>query len=534
MTAGPAAEFRTLLYDDFTSLGPISSFTWDYNHFSPVNNPSFYGRTQQRQQLPSASGGLLNLDLDTFNPPPGAPNAFFGSEAISRQSFDHLGAGLAFEVSARLRSATPGIVGGLFLYGTNPLNANLHDELDFELLGNDALAGRNQVQTQIYGNEPLGAGHPEFDPVSGLTSFHTYRIEWYPTIVRWFVDGQLVRESTDHVPQGSLQVHLNIWAPGQEWPDAFSAALQPAALPGANTPYFVDVDYVRVAQLGNLSVFAPGVLALPAFSSNLGGWTGQDQYPRALADLTGDGRADVVGFSSNGVVTAVNLGNGQFAAPQLVLPEFGTIAGGWTSQDQYPRALADLNGDGQADIIGFSGNGVVTSLNQGNGQFAAPQLVLPQFGTVAGGWTSQDQYPRALADVNGDGQADIVGFSSNGVVTSLNQGNGQFAAPQLVLPQFGTVAGGWTSQDQYPRALADVNGDGQADIVGFSSNGVVTWSEPGERAVRGAAARPVRVRHRRRRLDQPGPVSPRAGRREWRRPGRHRWVQQQRSGFILE
>ena len=39
------------------------------------------------------------------------------------------------------------------------------------------------------------------------------------------------------------------------------------------------------------------------------------------------------------------------------LGEFGTNAGGWTSQDTYPRLLADIAGDGQADIIGFSGNG---------------------------------------------------------------------------------------------------------------------------------------------------------------------------------
>src|SRR5690348_1597655 len=135
MTVNPVRDLQTFLFDDFVGTGPINGSTWDYNHFSPVNNPSFYGRTQQRQELPSSSGGLLNLKLDTYNPPPGAPDAFFGSEAISDQAFALNGGGIAFEISARLRTATPGIVGGLFLYGINSADANLHDEIDFELLG---------------------------------------------------------------------------------------------------------------------------------------------------------------------------------------------------------------------------------------------------------------------------------------------------------------------------------------------------------------------------------------------------------------
>ena len=231
--------------------------------------------------------------------------------------------------------------------------------------------------------------------------------------------------------------------------------------------------------------FGASNLVLPEFGTNAGGWTSQDQYPRTLANVNSDGWVDIVGFSSNGAVASLGQAGGNFGAPQLVLSEFGTNVGGWTSQDQYPRFLADVNGDAKTDIVGFSSHGVIVSLNQSvqqysadkgfyfELQFGAPQLVLSDFGTDAGGWTSQDQYPRFLADVNGDRKADIVGFSSNGVVVSLNDGLGHFAAPQLVLSEFGTEAGGWTSQDQYPRFLADVNGDGRADIIGFSSHGAV-------------------------------------------------------------
>ena len=68
-----------------------------------------------------------------------------------------------------------------------------------------------------------------------------------------------------------------------------------------------------------------------------------------------------------------------------------------------------------------------------------PVLTLSIFGASAagGGWASQDVFPRALADVNGDGKADIVGFGTAGMYVSLATGGGNFAAPILALPIFG-------------------------------------------------------------------------------------------------
>lgn len=229
----------------------------------------------------------------------------------------------------------------------------------------------------------------------------------------------------------------------------------------------------EIASPPSILTFAAPALSLVQFGTAAGSWTSESQYPRLLADINGDGKADIVGFSSSGVLVSPATGGGQFAAPSFELAQFGAVAGGWVSQNQFPRLLADVNGDGMADIIGFSSTGVVVSLATGGGQFAAPTFQLGEFGAVAGGWASQDQFPRVLADVNGDGMADIVGFSSSGVVVSLATGGGQFAAPAFERAQFGTAVGGWTSNGQYPRMLADVNGDGMADIVGFSSTGVV-------------------------------------------------------------
>ncbi|MEV0614406.1 S8 family serine peptidase [Nonomuraea sp. NPDC050404] len=208
-------------------------------------------------------------------------------------------------------------------------------------------------------------------------------------------------------------------------------------------------------------------LAVNNFGYDAGGWR-VERHPRFLADVTGDGRADIVGFGDGGVWVSRNNGNGTFQAPQLVVNNFGYDAGGWRVE-RHPRFLADLTGDKRADIVGFGDGGVWVSLNNGNGTFQAPQLVVGNFGYEAGGWRVE-RHPRFLADLTGDGRADIIGFGYAGAWVALNNGNGTFQAPQLVVGNFGYDAGGWRVE-RHPRFVADLNGDEQADILGFGYAG---------------------------------------------------------------
>ena len=198
------------------------------------------------------------------------------------------------------------------------------------------------------------------------------------------------------------------------------------------------------------------------------GWR-VERHPRLLADTNADGRADVVGFGDAGVYVSRGRADGTFAAPQLVVSNFGYSAGGWRVE-KHPRFVADTTGDGRADIVGFGEAGVYVSRAQANGTFAAPQLVVSNFGYSAGGWRVE-KHPRFVADTTGDGRGDIVGFGEAGVYVSRAQANGTFAAPQLVVSNFGYSAGGWRVE-KHPRFVADTTGDGRADIVGFGDAGV--------------------------------------------------------------
>ncbi len=237
---------------------------------------------------------------------------------------------------------------------------------------------------------------------------------------------------------------------------------------------------VWVARATGPNQFAPAELVVNNFGADpsAGGWSSNDLYARRMADVNGDGRADVVGFGIAGVYVALANAGGGYNPVQYVLQNFGTdpSAGGWSSDNIYTRQLGDVNGDGRADIVGFGIAGVYVALGDAGGGFGPAQLRLQNFGTSpeGGGWTSYDRYPRTLADVNGDGRADIVGFGENGVFVALADGTGGFAPAQFVLQNFAASpsGGGWSSYDRYPRAVADVNADGRADIVGFGEAGL--------------------------------------------------------------
>jgi hypothetical protein len=206
-------------------------------------------------------------------------------------------------------------------------------------------------------------------------------------------------------------------------------------------------------------------------------YSSQNTFPRMVADInytyntaTKDSAADMIGFANDGVWVALST-KSNFAGKQRLLQDFGTTQG-WTSQEKHPRFMADVNGDKRADIVGFWNDGVyvATAFSAAEGVgFHAKQRWIADFG-VNNGWGSQNTVPRMLADVNGDGYADIVAFANDGVYVALSNGVNGFGKKQRWIADFGYNAGGWSTQDKFPRMMADVNGDGKADIVGLGQS----------------------------------------------------------------
>ncbi len=237
----------TLLYDDFNG-DIVSSSRWHIPTWVSPTDGTFVGRTQfrctQHSSLPAPKDRNAIITVETYNP---TGFSFYGTDLISNQSFP-LGKGIHITVRAKMDTTTRGIVGGIFLYALKPGSTTLHDEIDFELLTNLP----NAVQTNIYSNETLGRGNPQFVsyPSGSITDYHTYEIKWEPNQVSWFIDGNLVRTDTSHVPTGPMNFHLNIWVPDSGWHEAYDPNLQPTTSPSSNQIFSMSVDSVNISNGG--------------------------------------------------------------------------------------------------------------------------------------------------------------------------------------------------------------------------------------------------------------------------------------------
>jgi uncharacterized protein (TIGR03437 family) len=166
----------------------------------------------------------------------------------------------------------------------------------------------------------------------------------------------------------------------------------------------------------------------------------------ALADFNGDGHLDIV---ANNFTVLMGNGNGTFQPPVY-----------YTSQSNaYGVATGDFNGDGKPDFASADLDGTLgVWLNKGDGTFLPP--VFYQVGAVPLG--------IAVADFNNDGVADIAVASTQGDVPGIGVfiglGDGTFKSPVNYL----------ASRGQKALAIADFNGDGNADIVSADADQNVT------------------------------------------------------------
>lgn len=176
---------------------------------------------------------------------------------------------------------------------------------------------------------------------------------------------------------------------------------------------------------------ADGTYGLSQPSTNNGGNTSSFVL-FTTADVTGDGRRDAVMFgpftNDRRTFVGASLGNGTFAPFQPAINDFGPGAGYGIGGTPTPT-LADITGEGRADLVGFNASGTSSAVSLGT-TFAASRFVNADFGNNRG-WRV-DRHPRLLGDITGDGRADIVGFGNGGVFTAVATGDGSFTGGPAV------------------------------------------------------------------------------------------------------
>jgi hypothetical protein len=265
---------------------------------------------------------------------------------------------------------------------------------------------------------------------------------------------------------------------------SFNGGMDPALFDKIGN-YTVDVadvdgngtaDLVTVTTSGSAFVyrgsaegFCCGVESL-AGKMTLADSNGSGQDPVAVADVNGDGRADLVTVDTGGFVS-VYLGQTDRTFGPAIVSQNGFDSALHDEVGHYPIDVADVNGDGRADLVTMHTSGTVYVFEgSDDGHFAngIPSLVDQVQPSLPSGTGHE---PVGVADVTGDGKADLVTAHSSGTVYVFpGTDSGEFSAG---VPSFaGALPSSLFNRDGYELiGVLDVTGDGKADLVTLYTDG---------------------------------------------------------------
>ncbi|MBK9752765.1 MAG: VCBS repeat-containing protein [Nannocystis sp.] len=213
-----------------------------------------------------------------------------------------------------------------------------------------------------------------------------------------------------------------------------------------------------------------GAVASFAGSLDVANIDGKGHYLLAAADVTGDGRADLVSSHTNGSAYVwPGLANGGFGG--AVASFGGTLdMANLDKSGHFIVDLADVTGDGRADLVSSHTNGSA---------YVWPGLASGSFGGAVASFAGSldmanldafGHYLISVADVSGDGRADLVSSHTNGsAYVWPGQANGGFGGASSSFN--GTLdMANIDMSGHFILDAADVTGDGRADLVSAHTN----------------------------------------------------------------
>lgn len=200
-----------------------------------ISNGTLKQRVEQDQQPwnPALDGTVVTSAIQTYN----ASNwmRFNGAQTKNNlPTFNGYSTKYGyFEVRAKKSSAGGGGHQAVWLVGTNPTGPQ--SEIDFI---ETFFSTPNSWRIMAYGwGDPdfFGAWQGETVPITGspTTEFHNYAMDWTPTQLKFYYDGQLVKVLND-APNQAMGIIMNIYTgagsgqPNNVWPKQW------------------EVDYLRV------------------------------------------------------------------------------------------------------------------------------------------------------------------------------------------------------------------------------------------------------------------------------------------------
>ncbi|WP_327364892.1 C40 family peptidase [Streptomyces sp. NBC_01296] len=190
------------------------------------------------------------------------------------------------------------------------------------------------------------------------------------------------------------------------------------------------------------------------------------QDTSSRADITGDGKADLMVLSTDGTI-GLRPGSGtSFGASTTVSAGWQNYLGGAGQGRLY---YADINGDGKKDLLVLGTDGTLgVRFNNGSGTSFGASV------PISSGWQNYLGQPGqgrlSFPDINGDGKADLVIQGTDGTIAT-HLGSGTSFGANLPL------SSGWQNYLSQPGqgrlSFPDINGDGKADLVIQGTDGTI-------------------------------------------------------------
>jgi hypothetical protein len=189
--------------------------------------------------------------------------------------------------------------------------------------------------------------------------------------------------------------------------------------------------------------------------------------------VNGDGKADVCGRSAAGIQCSLSTGSG-FGTASVWIPNY-TDGYRWNMGAQVYSTIRfpDLNGDGKADVCGRGSFGLLCALSSGS-DFGTATWWTGHYSQGSDPWDIGPEYWSTIRfpDLNGDGMADVCARASGGAYCATSTGAAFGAAATWTTGY--SDSDGWNRRPETWSTIRfpDVDGNGKADICGRSGAGI--------------------------------------------------------------